>query len=390
MLNLEKRIALLGLEHNDKGKRMEDIPRLDAILPEMAREEKAKEDEHFIYRPRVSNSGSCPRALTYAAKGFEPRPHSGRMALLFEDGNVHEEVTINWLKKTDYRVSYNQLGLDIAEIPGAPEGEWHCEFCKRDIPLSTLHGHIDGLILTDEVSLLFEHKGLGQFAFDNLNNEAPVGYIGQCCCYIHGLCNMGMDVTEAVLIVKNKNTSEYRQVNVSYDSETDQAVAYNTWSGVTTYHYDVIKSVVDLHSTVEEFRFKEGDLPDRPYEASDWHCKFCRFKDTCWDEYPEEYQAYAEEEEISEEDELYQLVDKLDLVKAEERVLKAQAKDLRSQVFSRLSELEVKSGKCGNVKFFLKSFNKKSVDNSLIPESVLEKATKFQQIQTLTTKRLKG
>jgi len=370
---------------------MEEIPRLDAILPQMARAEKAKEDEHFLYRPRVSNSGACPRALTYAARGYEARPHSGRMALLFEDGNVHEEVTINWLKKTDYRVSHNQLGLDIAEIEGAPEGEWHCDFCKRDIPLSMLHGHIDGLIMTDDISLLFEHKGLGQFAFDNLNNEAPVGYIGQCCAYIVGLCNRGMDFDQAVLIVKNKNTSEYRQVNITYDKEMDQAVAYNTWNGETTYHYDVLKQVIDLHQVVEEHRQKgEDSFPDRPYEASDWHCRFCRYSDTCWGGYAEEFSGYKAVEEVPDTDELCGLLANLDEVKSKEKLMKSESSDLRARIIARISSLGIKSGKCGDVKFTMKSFNKKTVDNSLIPEAVLEKATKFKTIQTLTTKRMKG
>ena len=254
-----------------------------------------------------------------------------------------------------------------------------------------LHGHIDGLILTDDVSLLFEHKGLGQFAYDNLNNEAPVGYIGQCCCYMVGLGNADIDIDQAVLIVKNKNTSEYRQINVCYDKDTDQAVVYNTWNGQSTYHYDVVKSVIDLHAVVEEYRNKgEDDFPDRPYESTDWHCRFCRYSVECWANYIEEFDSYKVEEKVSENDELYELITKLDAVKANERELKSQAKDLRALVFSRISELEIKSGICGNVKFSLRSFNKKTVDNSLIPESVLENATRFQPIQTITTKRMKG
>lgn len=370
---------------------MEEIPRLYAILPEMAREEKAKEDNDFLYRPRVSNSGSCPRALTYAARGYEAKQHSGRMALLFEDGNVHEDVTIKWLEKTDYKVSHNQMGLDVAEIEGAPEGTWYCASCDRSIPLSTLHGHIDGLIMTDEISLLFEHKGLGQFAFDNLNNEAPVGYIGQCCAYIVGLGNAGMDFDQAVIVVKNKNTSEYRQVNVTYDKESDQATAVNTWSGKVTYHYDVVKQIIDLHETVEKYRaMGEEDFPDRPYDSTDWHCRFCRYSSTCWENYDIEYNSYKEEEEVPDTDELYFALEELDEVKSKEKELKAQAKELRAKVLKRINELGVKSGKCGDVKFALKSFDKKTIDNDLIPESVLDKATRFQSIQTITTKRMKG
>jgi len=370
---------------------MEIIPRLDAILPNIARIEKAEEDTNSIYRPRVSNSGSCPRALTYAARGYDAKPHSGRMALLFEDGNVHEDITIRWLEKTDYKVTHNQLGLDIAEVNGAPEGSWRCESCERDVKFSTLHGHIDGLILTDEISLLFEHKGLGQFAFDNLNNEAPEGYIGQCCCYIVGLENAGIELESAVLIVKNKNTSEYRQINVTYDKATDTAVAYNTWSGRETYHSDVVKKVISLHEVVEEYRGKsEDEFPARPYESNDWHCRFCRYSDECWSGYVEEFSSYSEEKEIPETDELYSMLDDLDKIKSEERVLKSNARDLRGRILSRIADLEIKSGKCGDMKFSLRSFNKKTVDNSLIPESILEAATKFQPIQTINTKRMKG
>ena len=172
----------------------------------------AKGAEQKRYRPRVSNSGSCPRALTYAALGTQGSG-GGNPVLLF-DGSLHEDATVHWLKQGGCEVILRQQGLDIGVIEGEDLPPWFCEFCEKEIAGNILHGHIDGVIDDGNHYYLFEHKGLGDFGFDNLSREFPVGYITQSCAYIKGLQNAGFEISSGLLFVKNKNNSDYRQIYI--------------------------------------------------------------------------------------------------------------------------------------------------------------------------------
>jgi len=365
-----------------------ELPRLDRIIPEIAKAAKMAEQEESSYYPRVSNSGSCLRSLVYQANGEKPRPHSGRMALIFEDGNVHEDVTIKWLEESSYPIRHSQLGVVVAEIEGAPEGHRIDKTSGEKIPLSTLYGHIDGLILTDDTSALFEHKALGSFAFDNLNKEPPLGYIAQCCCYIRGLQDQGFDLDEAVLVCKSKNTSEYKQINIVYSRDQDSANVNYLWNGNHSYHENIVSEVIELHNQVEEHR-NNGTIPDRPYPYDDWHCRFCGFQDKCWENISDEILSYSKVEDIDPSDDIYELIAMLADGREEERSLKSRMRDIRSDLMKVLTSRHIKSGRCGSLEFTLKAFTKKSLDSSLIPEEIRDMATKEVVIQTISTKMIK-
>ena len=362
-----------------------NLPRLDRLIPGIAKELKRIEQQESSYYPRVSNSGSCVRSLVYQAIGESPRPHSGRMALIFEDGNVHEDVTIKWLEDSNYPITHSQLGVKVGDIDGAPPGVRTDKITGEEIPLSVLYGHIDGLVLTDDVSALFEHKALGTFAFDNLNKEAPLGYIAQCCCYIKGLQDQGFDLDEALLVCKSKNTSEYKQMNILYLSDQDRAVVTYLWDNRQSFHENIVGDVIELHNEVENNR-NNNTIPDRPYTYDDWHCKFCGFKDICWEGVSDEVSSYKSSEEIDPSDDIYSLVAILTEAREEEKSAKNKVREARGDLMRALTSREIKSGRCGPLEFQLKAFTKKSLDSSLIPEEIKDMATKDIVIQTISTK----
>lgn len=242
-------------------------PKLNQVIQSVARTGQKKK-----YRPRVSNAGSCPRALTYQALGVEGRGEVGRMPVLLSDGNLHEDSTITWLEQGGVNVIMRQYGLDVAVIEGESTDPWFCDLCNKEITGNILHGHIDGVVDDGERYYLFEHKGLGDFGFENLDREFPKGYITQCSAYIKGLQNAGFDITSALLLVKNKNNSEYRQIYIEYDSESDIARAENEWSGLVDIFSDVLKGLVDLHQTVATSRAPGANLPDRPFDQESFQC----------------------------------------------------------------------------------------------------------------------
>lgn len=362
-----------------------NLPRLDRLIPQIAKATKQKEQEESSYYPRVSNSGACVRSLVYQANGETPTPHSGRMALIFEDGNVHEDVTIKWLESSGYPVTHSQLGVKVADVIGAPEGTRIDQVTGEPIPLSFLYGHIDGLILTEDASALFEHKALGSFAYDNLNKEAPEGYIGQCCCYVRGLQDQGFEIDEAILVCKSKNTSEYKQLNIVYSREDDSAIVTYLWDDRQSFHANVVGSVVEIHNEVEKNR-NSREIPNRPYTPDDWHCKFCGYRDICWDGVVDEIKSYSKVEEIEPDDDIYELVACLTEARDEEKIVKAKVKEARSELMKTLADREIKSGRCGPLEFNMRAFTKKSLDSSLIPEDIRDMATRDVVIQTISTK----
>lgn len=358
-------------------------PRLDVEIPQIARAASIQEEAGKTYRPRVSNAGSCPRQLAYTARGLQPKARSGRNVVLLDDGSVHEDATCRWLQGSSYEVTERQLGVDVGEVPNAPNGTWYCSFCKRDIPHKILHGHIDGLVHTEQGSFLFEHKAVGEFSFDNLTAEYPLGYITQCCSYLRGLKARGFELQGAILLLKNKNTAEYRQITIRYDFDRDWASATNEWNQMTDIFRDVVKNLIDLHVLVEWSRDPSSNLPLRPYDYDSWQCRFCRFSEECWKDYADEIKLREANNVLSESDELYHWIKELKKARNEKSTNLANEKLARANVVRLMAEKNIRSGIAGNLKFYVSAFSKNSVDESLIPEEILASAKRPFLIQTV-------
>lgn len=323
---------------------MEETPRLDLAIKDIA--SSSREDKS--YHPRVSNAGQCPRMLTYDAMGLSGEPMSADTIVLLEDGNVHEDVSCNWLDKTDYKVTDRQLGVDVGEIKGSPDPSWFCDYCLRDIPNNILHGHIDGIV---SGQYLFEHKGLNDRGMLRLDKEYPEGYVRQCSSYCRGLRNSGYDIRGAILLCKNKNNSQYKQINVEYNYDEDEAWIENAWNGRGWYLKDAVQGVLDMHGVVEEY--KDGlELPARPYDFDDWHCNFCRHNEACWKSLPDEIKnSKVPGTMLNEGDILYEDIRRYANLKKTESELSANVKKLRSIILMELSSRKIAQGLVGDILF---------------------------------------
>jgi hypothetical protein len=369
------------------------FPRLDIVVPMVAREKKAEEGSS--YYPRVSNAESCPRALGMAGRGIEPRDHHGRMAVLFDDGSIHEDATCRWLDESPFKVIMRQQALNVCEIPGAPTTIRKCGVCGQEVPLNVLHGHIDGVITFDDdprevetwedpilkEPILFEHKSIGDYGFENLDKEFPIGYVQQCCAYLIGLAKLGFEgINKAILVFKNKNTSAYRQVNIIYDADRDWARVEATWNGRVEILDGCVKRLVDLHVEVEKSLLPGANLPARPYDYDHWKCQHCRFIEPCWANYAAEVKQRREKEVIAESDEIYGLIQDLYRLRAESKEKETETKEARGKLNRLLAERDIKSGVAGNLKFGLSAFTKDGIDENLIPEATRALATRAKVI----------
>ena len=358
-------------------------PRLDSVVHDKAFNVKRAEDAQSLYHHRVSNAGSCPRALVYQAQGTPGTAHSGRMAIIFDDGNVHEDATVRWLSETGFVVSDRQLGVDVWKIEDSKLDTWHCDNCDKDIDGGIIHGHIDGLIHADR-TFLFEHKSMNDRAFRRLEEELPMGYISQCCCYIYGLAEEGINIDEALLLCKNKDNAEYRQLYITYDSSSDTCRVVREWNGFTEFVDKPVGKVIELHQLVDACLDFEGNLPRRPYTIDDWHCGFCRYKDTCWAGYSEELSVLETNEIIPHTDELSSKISRLSQLKAEKKRIESEMKKIRPEVIQALEIRGIKSGVAGEVSFGLRASKRTYVDKKLLPEDIKVAATRVFMIQSLS------
>jgi hypothetical protein len=358
-------------------------PRLDSIVHDKAFDTKRAEDAQSTYHHRVSNAGSCPRALVYQALGTPATAHSGRMAIIFDDGNVHEDATVRWLSETGFVVSDRQLGVDVFEISDSSIDSWHCDSCNREIDGGIIHGHIDGLIHSDR-TFLFEHKSMNDRAFNRLNEELPLGYISQCCSYIYGLSRDGINIDEALLLCKNKDNAEYRQLYLTYDVENDMCRVVREWNGFTEFVDKPVKKVIELHQLVDACLDFEGNLPKRPYTLDDWHCGFCRYKEICWDGYSQEIGALDVDQVIPHSDILATKITRLSQLKAEKRRIESEMKSIRPEIIKGLEDRGIKSGVAGDVSFGIRVSKRSYVDKKLLPEDLKVAATRSFVIQSLS------
>ena len=359
-----------------------EVPRLDVAIVGVLR--KRNDSGNGGYYPRVSQAGSCPRALTYKLRGIEETdPLSDKSLSTFHEGHTQEDVTLDLLSDTDFELADGQLGLNVATLPGVTgEPRW-CRECKKNIPYEVLHGHIDSILYTDEATYLWEHKALGDFAYENLNNEFPEGYVTQCCCYIAGLQNLGMDVKEAILLCKKKSTGEFRQIHILFDVDSDVAVVTNCWSGKRGALDYVIKKNVDLHVEVENHGDIFSNMPDRPYDYDHWKCRFCQYRTECWSTFPDEIKDFEKAIDLPTSDPLYQKLGALKTAREVKKEVEAEEKKARSEVASELTDRSFKAGQVGDLRFSISAFEFASVDKNLLPEDALADATRKLIRQTI-------
>lgn len=310
------------------------------------------------------------------------------MPVLLSDGAMHEDSTIKWLEDGGTKVIMRQYGLDVGLIPGEAKTQWHCDLCNKDIDGDVLHGHIDGVIDDGNRYYLFEHKGLGDYGFENLSREFPKGYITQCCSYIRGLQNAGFEISSALLLIKNKNNSEYRQIYIEYDNQLDIARAENEWNGNVDIFSEVVGQLVDLHKQVALARIPGTNLPTRPYDQEDWHCTYCSYFETCWSGIKTDLLSRRSGASLSRESDLGRAIKELSEARTEKAETAEKEKQAKKKIHLLLAEQGIRSGETEEYKFWISPFDKKYIDEASIPVDVLETARKSMTFQSIKIKKL--
>jgi len=349
------------------------------------------------YHPRPSmaspefpdSPGRCIRQMVYHRLGHPATPLPGRAIFVFEDGHWHEELSAEWIGKTALRLHARQLGVDIPldQPIGSP---YTCPVCERIIAPELLHGHIDGL-LTDPlgVTRLWEHKAINHFAFQEvLDGELPLDYLAQGCVYLRGLQHTHPDIREALLLIKNKNTSAYLEYRFAYDPAADRCtmielLGSNGTSSLLEETLDgMLTSALAKFAAVEAYAAQHM-FPPRPYRKDHWRCSplYCRWAGTCWE-------GYAGE--VERRHPLMQLASEYGPILAQyEAAAKAKGegekicKKLRPQILAALEAYNTQTGAVDGLRASVTTQERDVLDAALLPPPVKKAATVRNIVEVL-------
>jgi len=240
------------------------------VIHKVAQIEGNQNESKYHPRPSLADPEKCIRQLDYFRQGYEKTPLPGRTYIVFDDGNWHEELTIEWINKTAFKLHSQQMKIES----------------------HGLNGSIDG-ILTDilGVDRLFEHKAINHFTFERFwSGTLPLGYFTQMAIYLDGLQQDNPDIQEGILLIKNKNTGQYLEFLVHYADDTAIVTkcthsAEGETKELFVYMPGIVSRAVQRFEEIEQYA-REGKLHDRPYFlGEDWQCDYCQYAETCWDGY---------------------------------------------------------------------------------------------------------
>lgn len=253
------------------------------IILKIAEDENREKGEHEYYaRPSIAGPQRCIRQMVYWGLKTAKKPLPGRAVMKFSDSSFHEDLTADWIRKTAYKLHSEQMHVNIpSTLTFLPERI--CKFkiagkeCGQVIPAGHIAGHTDG-ILTDliEQDTLWEHKAISHFSFGMFEKaeELPLDNITQTVIYLKGLQLIQPEMRQGLLLIKNKNTAQYLEYLISYDSKKDLTFVHNLISS-TEGQKEINKELVgltqqafDKFALVQE-HITSKTIPARQYDRND-------------------------------------------------------------------------------------------------------------------------
>lgn len=324
-----------------------------------AAEFQEKKRTKFCLRPSLAGPERCIRQLVYEGLGYKKKPLSGRAAMIFDDSSWHEELTADWIRKTAYKLHSEQMHVNIPTgldfLPWRKcEAEINGKECGQVIPKGNIAGHDDG-ILTDFVDkdILWEHKAINHFTFGMFERgkKFPLDNITQTCIYLKGLQEIQPELTDALLLIKNKNTSQFLEYYMTYDLISDMATILYMMNSTDNEKIMVNqKFALITHSAFMKFAevnnfINRKVIPPREYERTEWRCEYCPYGELCWEGWEEEIDQMESDAVLDEEMETmanYYLE-----LSMHEKEAKTEKDALKKKIKAKMKEKNIKNGKAG-------------------------------------------
>jgi len=336
------------------------------------------EKEDYPYRPRPSCAGPerCLRSLCYWAQGYKRKKPSDRFYAVMDDSSWHEELTLDFLRKSSFKVHSEQMVVECGTV------------VRQETPF-IIKGKIDG-ILTDllGVDRLLEHKAINHFTFQKYSEEgAPLDYLTQVALYFVGLSKVQPEIREGILLIKNKNTSQYLEFLINYDVPSDmlrvlEVVRSDGMRREGAEFSGLYVQAMDRFREVEKHRSRKT-LPPRQYDPGEWRCSYCGFEEICNSSYEEEFASFSKGAELMEVEGLAKEHIRLTALKKE---IKESLEGVNDQIKKTMKTLGVKQSRSNGCLISLSLQKRQSIDKSLIPDEILKNALKENLVEMLSVR----
>ena len=187
----------------------------------------------------------CTAYIAFCLRGFPEDPIKPKMMRIFTLGHKIEDIVIKDLRDAGYEI-----------IDKDPFTGWQKAYSDRGGHVSA---HLDGKILIDGEYMLLEIKSMND---RNWKKFKKVGvqvshpkYYAQCQMMM-GLSDS--DMSNAMLVAYNKNTSEYHSEVFEFDE----------------FYYESLRHKIDLVMMRQARKIAK--------DSEDWRCRVCFRKTVCW------------------------------------------------------------------------------------------------------------
>lgn len=289
------------------------------------------DDEHEYYpRPSMSGPNRCIRQMVYHGLGFPRKPFPGRTLFVFDDGRWHEELTLDWIRKSAFIVHSEQMVVDCSP------------------PMTT--GSIDG-IMTDLLGrdYLLELKSVNHFTFQRwANGENPEDYFAQTCIYYDALRKIASNISGALLLLKNKNTSAYLEYLIQYDGLNyiviQKADSLGEIKQMNLVLEDIVGKACEKFLSVADY-VKRKTLPKRQYDVDTWNCGYCAYGEICWEGYQHEF--FELKTDVMLPNEVADMIRYYRQLNAQQKDMASEYEELRSQIMKIMKGEGVREGYAG-------------------------------------------
>ena len=322
-----------------------------------------KDNNEFYPRPSSAGPMKCIRQMVYHGLKISKTPLPGRTYHVFDDGHWHEELILNWLRKSSFRI--------------------HSEQMKVETRPPMTFGHIDALF-TDMLNIdrLLEIKGYNHFTFNRFwDGELPLDNLSQCAIYLDALQrNANPDLKQCVLLIKNKNTAQYIEFEVEYSLFEDAlTVIRSTHSTgevrkINQIMPEIVVSACDKFKRTLEFIDKKT-LPKRQYHINeDWQCEYCQWCKVCWENYEQEFNELKTNIDLPNE-----IADTIRYYKelgAQKKDIESEYDDLNAKIKQIMKDAGAKQGKAGEYLVKISMIKNNRIDKDLLSPTEIDKATK--------------
>jgi hypothetical protein len=319
----------------------------------------------------------------------------GRAILIMDDSSWHEELTADWIRKTNYTLHSQQMHVNIPMVDMGWLEERTCQTpingkpCGHVIPQGCIGAHIDGMLqepMMDEWG--YEHKALNHFTFKSLWEEGnyPIDYFTQSTLYYHGTLRV-QALKGWMLLIKNKNTAQYLEFLMNYEPKEDKLTVFHKRDSTGDFEdinfvlEHVVERASDKFNKVHELQLAKT-LPSRQYNLNDWQCDYCRWGGKCWEGYEAEFKALKES--VRFEDDVTVALNYLAELKAEKKRVDSALDEAKQFVLTSMKAKDSREGIAGPYVVKRSLRKRSSPSKELIPKNILKDCMKETIFETLS------